>query len=145
RRLLRDDGTISDPHILCTVRLPAHLREADAQSIADLTITSFLSANAIESQQSEDRVDFCSTNYSSSCGFRYISVPVLVMPGQAHYFIWDQEHIFENSASIDKTFIMVEGLQHVGLTGCVSCPGGPYPHARSNAFNFIRDWINTKF
>jgi pimeloyl-ACP methyl ester carboxylesterase len=145
RRLLRDDGTISDPHILCTVRLPAHLREADAQSIADLTITSFLSANAIESQQSEDRVDFCSTNYSPTCGFGSISVPVLVMQGQAHYFIWDGEHIFENSASIDKTYLMVEGLAHNALAGCVTCPGGPYPHARSNAFNFIRDWINTKF
>jgi hypothetical protein len=160
RRLLRDDGTISNPDILCTVRLPetGH-REDDAESTESLTLTSFLSSAAIESSHSQDRVDFCSTNYSVVCAVRHTSVPILVMPGQAHYFIWDAEQIYENAGrsggghsrkhgkrgSIDKTFIMVEGMQHIGLTGCVDCPGGPYPNARRNAFDFIRDWINTRF
>lgn len=145
RRLLRDDGTVSDPQTVCTVRLPdPRQKEADARSTQKLTATSFLSANAIRSTHALEGIDWCSTNNSTVCAVRHISVPVLVAPGQAHYFIWDGEQIYENARTADKTLVVARGMNH-GLAGCARCPGGPYPNAARNLWDFVRDWLNARF
>lgn len=144
RRLLRDDGTISDPHIIPTVRTPdPGQKEEDEESTVALTLTSFLSSAAIKSSHAQDRIDWCSTNYSTICAVQHISIPTLVMPGQAHYFMWDGEQIYEKSASTDKTFMMVEGMAH-SMFGCLDCEGAPYLNATRNLWDFIEDWLNIR-
>ena len=75
-------------------------------------------------------------------------MPILVMAMQGHYFIRDGEHIYESSASADKDYIVVEGATH-GLAPCTACAAfhgtGPYNNARTNLFNYVRDWVNARF
>ena len=36
------------------------------------------------------------------------------------------------------------GLVH-GLTPCGNCPGGPYDNMENNMWNYIANWISTRF
>lgn len=89
-------------------------------------------------------IQWCSTNHSVTCAVKHVSVPLIVIPGQAHYFLWDAEQIYEAAASPDKEFIVGEGLSH-GLVPCADCPGGPYPNAATNLWNHVDDWATTRF
>ena len=151
--LLKNDGTIESGKIVKTVRAPdPSQREADASfaGIAFLTITSFLSANAILSTHSlnETEIDWCSSNNSVPCAVRSISVPILVVAMQGHYFIRDGEYIYETSVSADKEFIVLEGANH-GLGPCAPCSAlhnnADYSNARINLFNHIREWVGERF
>jgi pimeloyl-ACP methyl ester carboxylesterase len=151
--LLKNDGTIETGKIVKTVRAPdPSQREEDASfaGVKFLTITSFLSANAILSTHSlnENEIDWCSSNNSAPCAVRRISVPILVVAMQGHYFIRDGEYIYETAASADKTFIVLEGANH-GLGPCAPCSalhgGADYSRARINLFDHIRDWVNNRF
>ncbi len=111
------------------------------------TLTSFLSANSIRSRNSLDEIDWCSSNNSTPCAVGRISVPILVMSMQGHYFIRDGEQIYESSVSADKDFIVVEGATH-GLGPCNPCAtlhGANYSNARINLFNYIREWATPRF
>jgi len=158
-KLLRDDGTIDESQIVHTVRVPdPGSREADA-SYGGATgaggsgtmvrnLTSFLSSNAIRSTNSLDGIDWCSSNNSTPCAVGSISVPILVVAAQGHYFIRDGEEIYENSASADKDFIVVEGMTH-GLGNCTACAAfhgtGPYTNVVLNLWNYVADWANARF
>jgi len=72
-----------------------------------LALKSFLSANAVRATNSMDGIDWCSSNNSTPCAVRNITVPVLITTMGAHYFIRDNEIHFEMSASKDKDFIVV--------------------------------------
>jgi hypothetical protein len=117
-RLLQDStGTLTAPHIIHTVRVPQpdiKDDDEDENEFEELSLTSFLSANAIRSKHSLDNIDWCSTNNSTVCAVRSISVPTLVLAHQGHYFIRDGEEICENSMSADKEFVVVEGATHGG-------------------------------
>lgn len=151
-QLLKNDGTVVGGQIVKTVRVPdPGQKEADASfdGVKFLTLTSFLSANAIRSTHSlnEDEIDWCSSNNSVPCAVASISVPILVMAMQGHYFIRDGEYIYEIAASTDKEFIVVEGANH-GLGPCAPCAAlhkANYGNARTNMFNYIRDWVNARF
>lgn len=150
-KLLKDDGNIVGPQIVDTVRVPSPgNRESDLTSDQNLTITSFLSHRAIRSKHSLDDIDWCSSNNSVICAVRAISpdVPVLVMAMQGHYFIRDGENIYENSASADKDFVVVEGATH-GLGNCTACAAfhgtGPYTNVPENLWNHVAEWINERF
>ena len=84
-----------------------------------LTVRSFLSANATRATDSMDGIDDCSTNNSTPCALRSISVPVLIAAMGAHYFIRDNEIHYE-VASKDKDFVVIEGATH-GISPCVAC------------------------
>lgn len=150
--LLKNDGTIESGNIVKTVRVPdPSQREADASfgGVAFLTVTSFLSANAILSTHSlnETEIDWCSSNNSVPCAVRSISVPILVFAMQGHYFIRDGEYIYEQSGSEDKSFVVLEGANH-GLGPCAPCAAlhnADYSNARTNLFNHIRDWVNERY
>ena len=150
--LLKNDGTIESGNIVKTVRVPDPTqREADASfgGVAFLTVTSFLSANAILSTHSlnETEIDWCSSNNSVPCAVRSISIPILVVAMQGHYFIRDGEYIYETSNSTDKSFIVLEGANH-GLGPCTPCAtlhNADYSQARVNLFNHIRDWVNLRY
>ncbi len=148
-RLLRNDASIADPQIVNTVRVPDPGNKEDDAGDAgtrDLTITSFLSANAIRSKHALEDIDWCSSNNSTVCAVRSISVPILVVAAQGHYFIRDGEQIFEEAASIDKNFIVVEGMTH-GLGNCTACAvfhgTGPYTNVPANLWNHVANWISS--
>jgi hypothetical protein len=110
-------------------------------------VTSFLSANSIRSTDSLDRdqIDWCSSNNSTPCALQHISVPVLFTGMGAHYFFPDAEAFFRKySASQDKDFIIAAGLVH-GITACGNCPGGPYTNVPTFYWNYVFNWISTRF
>ena len=153
-RLLQDStGTLSAPQIIHTVRVPQpEIKDADEDEneFEDLSLTSFLTANAIQSKNSldESKVDWCSTNNSSPCAAAQIHIPALVMAMQGHYFIRDGEFIYESLASLDKQFLVVEGATH-GLGNCTACAAyhgtGSYLNVVKNIWDFVRDWANARF
>jgi hypothetical protein len=135
------------------VRVPQpEIREddEDENEFEDLSLTSFLTANAIRSKHSldESEIDWCSTNNSTPCAVANISVPTLVMAMQGHYFIRDGEYIYESSASKDKQFVVVEGATH-GLGNCNACANyhgtGPYTNVPLNLWNYVANWANVRF
>ena len=151
-RLLKNDGTVLAGQIVRTVRVsdPGQ-READAtfDGVKFLTLTSFLSANAIWSTHSlnESEIDWCSSNNSVPCAVASVAVPILVMAMQGHYFIRDGEYIYQTAASADKEFIIVEGANH-GLGPCGPCAAlhnADYSNARTNMFNYIDNWVSVRF
>jgi len=111
-----------------------------------LTIRSFLSANATRATDSMDGIDWCSTNNSTVCAVRQISVPALVVTMGAHYFIRDGEVIYENAASTDKDYAMIEGAVHGGQP-CVPCESfpGQYSNSVENRYDYMEQWLRARF
>ena len=140
-KLLKNDGTIST-EIVHSVRPPDLTRAALNGTFNDgvrvLTLTSFLSANAIRATDSLDysKIDWCSTNNSVPCALRNISAPVLITAMGAHYFVSDSEYFLEQAKSADKDFITIEGAVH-GITPCTDCQGGPYNNSVKNFFDYV--------
>ena len=74
----------------------------------------------------------------------------------AHYFINDSEQYYLNyAASHDKDFVVFYGLVH-GITPCVSgtswgvnganCSAvGPLNNQVTNYWNYVFNWISTRF
>ena len=111
-----------------------------------LALKSFLSANAVRATNSMDGIDWCSSNNSTPCAVRNITVPVLITTMGAHYFIRDNEIHFEMSASKDKDFIVVEGTTH-GIRPCAACEKTPgqYSNTVKNFFDYVAKWINERY
>jgi len=140
-----------------TVQMYQSVRQPDSASIIanadfddgtkNLTVTSFLSANAIRATDSLDRdqIDWCSSNNSTPCALQHISVPLLITGMGAYYFFPDGESYFRKYAkSTDKEFIIAAGLVH-GITPCGNCPGGPYTNQVTNYWNYVFNWIAHRF
>ncbi len=148
-KLLKNDGTIIT-EIIRSVRPPdnsrARLNPTFDIGARVLTVTSFLTANAIRATDSIDysKIDWCSTNNSVPCALRSITIPLLIAAMEAHYFISDSEFFYENARSKDKDFITIEGAVH-GITPCTECEGGPYNNSVKNYFDYAANWINTRF
>ena len=166
-KLMLNDGSIVT-QVVKSVRLP-NPRNApgnpDANDSFDsgsknLTVTSFLSANAIRSTDSADysQIDWCSSNNSTPCALMNISVPLLVTAMGAHYFIADSEQYYLNyAASKDKDFVVFYGLVH-GISPCT--PGttvfnpaganclanvGPLNNQVKNYWDYVFNWIKQRF
>jgi pimeloyl-ACP methyl ester carboxylesterase len=150
QKLIRNDGSIDAHAIVRTVRVstPVNAKlDASYSNAMQLTIRSFLSANAIRAKDSLEEIDWCSSNNSTPCAVRSISVPVLVMAMQGHYFMRDGEVIFDNAASKDKDFALVEGAIH-NLAPCPACSkvtGLDYGNARKNLFDYVAKWTSARF
>jgi hypothetical protein len=151
QKLVKNDGTIVT-QIVESVRVP-DLTLAEESATFDegaklLTVSSFLSANAIRATDSLDysQIDWCSSNNSTPCALQNISVPILIGAMGGHYFIRDNEFHYEVSASPDKDFIVIEGATH-GITPCVPCEQfpGQYSNTVRNFFDYIAAWINARF
>jgi len=149
QKLLKNDGTIVT-QIVKSVRPPdltrAKLNGTYNEGARILTVTSFLSANAIRATDSLDynKIDWCSTNNSVPCALKSISVPVLITAMGAHYFVSDSEYFYDTAKSADKDFITIEGAVH-GITPCKECAGGPYDNSLKNFYDYVSKWINTRF
>jgi hypothetical protein len=149
QKLLKNDGTVVT-RIVESVRLPARgyeRRNASFEGGARLmTVRSFLSANAIRAKDSLDDVDWCSSNNSTPCAVKSISIPILITAMGAHYFVRDNEVHYDAAASADKDFIVVEGATH-GTAPCTPCETTPgqYSNSQKNFFDYVTTWINTRF
>lgn len=148
QRLLTNDGKIVT-RVIESVR-PAARRDPEENatfaSTRLLTLRSFLSANAIRATNSMDGVDWCSTNNSTPCAVRNISVPVLFTAMGGHYFIRDNEIHYEMAASADKEFIVIDGATH-NMTPCTACEKKPgeFSNVTRNFFDYVARWINRRF
>ncbi len=148
-RLMRNDGSIvaqvvksvyvADPKLA-----QDNLRFGTGTKI--YTLRSFLSANAIRAKHAIDDIDFCSTNNSTVCAVQSITAPVLFAAMGAHYFIRDNEQMYELSTSKDKDFITIEGAVH-GFTPCTRCETTPgqYSNTVKNLFDYIAKWLNDRY
>jgi pimeloyl-ACP methyl ester carboxylesterase len=146
---LKNDGSIVT-EVVRTVRVPSPdnaKRDASFNGgTLFLTVSSFLSANAIRAKDSLDGIDWCSSNNSTPCAVRSISVPLLVAAMGGHYFITDGEFIFDQAASRDKDFIVVEGAVH-GMTPCQPCSsvtGQSYGNATKNLYDYVTGWTKAR-
>ncbi len=149
QKLLTNDGTIVTL-IVESVRGPARrLAEVNASFAGGtrlLTVRSFLSANAIRATNSVDEIDWCSSNNSTPCALRNVTVPLLITAMGAHYFIRDNEIHFEMAASEDKDYVVVEGATH-GARPCTACETTPgqYSNSVKNFFEYVAGWINARY
>ena len=111
-----------------------------------LTVRSFMSANAIRATDSMEDIDWCSTNNSTPCALRNISVPILITAMGGHFFIRDNEVHYEVAASKDKDFVVIEGATH-GITPCQECETTPgqYSNTVKNFFDYVTTWISARF
>ena len=146
RKLVKDDGSIVTD-IVTTVRpCVPKIKEDDAtygESI-NVTVKSFLGPGAIRSKHAMTDIDHCSTNNSTFCMVQYITVPTLVLTAQGHYFMHDNEEIFERSAARAKDYAVIAGATH-GMGNCGRCEGAPYKNARKNFYDYIAKWLNTGY
>jgi pimeloyl-ACP methyl ester carboxylesterase len=149
QKLLKNDGTITT-QIVESVRQPARgydRRNASFEGGARLmTLRSFLSANAIRARDSMDDVDWCSSNNSTRCAVKSLSIPILITAMGAHYFIRDSEIHYQEAASADKELIIIEGATH-GATPCTACETTPgqYSNSQKNFFDYLTQWIKARF
>jgi pimeloyl-ACP methyl ester carboxylesterase len=149
QKLLKNDGTVVT-QIVESVRPIGRgsekMNAAFTTGTRLLTAQSFLSANAIRARDSMDDIDWCSSNNSTPCALKAITVPLLVTAMGAHYFIRDNEIHYDVAVSADKDFIVVEGATH-GITPCTRCERTPgqYGHTVRNYFDYVQTWINARF
>ena len=146
RKLVKDDGSIVTD-IVTTVRpCSPKAKEEDATYAESISVTvkSFLGPGAIRSKHAMTDIDHCSTNNSTFCMVQYITVPTLVLAAQGHYFIHDNEEIFERSAASKKDYAVIAGATH-GMGNCGRCEGAPYKNARTNFYDYIAKWLNTNY
>ncbi len=148
-KLLKNDGTIST-QIVKSVAVPepgmAKTNRAFDTGTKVFTFKSFLSANAMRSNNSLDDMDHCSSNNSTTCAVQSIKVPTVIAAMGGYQFVRDQEVLFEKSAAADKDFVVIEGALH-GYTPCTACETtkGQYSNTVKNLFDYIAAWTNKRF
>ena len=147
QKLIKNDGTIST-EIVRSVRVGlsqnARLDRTLENGTQFLTVESFLSANAIRARDSMVEIDWCSSNNSTPCALREISVPMLIAAMGGHYFIADNEIHYDVAASRDKDYVVIEGAVH-GQTPCEACSkltGQSYGNATKNLYDYVAKWAS---
>jgi pimeloyl-ACP methyl ester carboxylesterase len=149
QKLLKNDGTVVK-QIVESVRPVGRGTEALNAAFGTgtrlLTLRSFLSANAIRAKDSMDDIDWCSSNNSTPCAVKKITVPLLVTAMGAHYFVRDNEIHYELAASPDKDFVVIEGATH-GIRPCTACERTPgqYGNSVKNFFDYLQRWLNARY
>jgi pimeloyl-ACP methyl ester carboxylesterase len=148
RQLLKNDGSVVT-QIVESVRKPAPRRAKQNRTFDGgklLTVRSFLGTRAIKASDSMEEIDIESNNNSTPAHLQRITVPLLMMAAGGHYFIRDNEKMFDMAASRDKEFIVVEGAAH-GIVACKSCESTPgqYGNSVKNAFDYMKGWIDKRF
>jgi hypothetical protein len=149
QKVIQNDGKVVTK-IAESVRTPARgLAEQNARFDGGtrlLTVSSFLSNNAIRARDSLDDIDWCSSNSSTVCAVRSVTVPLLITAMGAHYFIRDNEIHYEVSASKDKDYVVIEGATHGG-TPCTECEKTPgqYSNTVKNLFDYMAQWMHSRY
>jgi pimeloyl-ACP methyl ester carboxylesterase len=149
QKLLRNDGTVATQVINSVMVANPRVRQAQMrfrQGTKIFALRSFLSAQAIRAKNSKDDIDWCSSNNSTVCAIKSISVPVLFMAMGGHYYVGDGERYLDDASSKDKDFVVIEGATH-GFTPCTRCEttSGQYANTVRNLFDYTAKWINDRF
>ena len=148
RKLLKNNGSVSTEVIksVAPMTRPNPLANGTFGAARVLTLKSFLSANAIRSTNATTGVDWCSSNNSTPCALGQIGVPLLVSAMGGGTGIRDGEWLYENAASRDKDFVVLEGATH-NFAPCVECETrkGQFDNCVKNYFNYLKDWISRRF
>ncbi len=148
-KLLKNDGTI----VMQVVKSlePAHPQQAKRNRTFDdgtkmLTVTSYLSTNAVRSTNSVDGIDHCSNNNSTVCGVQHIKAPTLIAAMGAYHMLRDEEMMYDTSPAADKDYVVIEGanLNYDGCKPCETTPG-QYGNSLKNLFDYIAKWANARF
>ena len=149
-KLLKNEGSIVT-EIVKSVRAPvtssAKADKTLSRGAKMLTLTSFLSANAIRAKDSMDDIDWCTSNSSTPCALKQISVSLLITAMGGHYFVRDNEIHYDVAASKDKDYVVIEGSVH-GMRPCEACSkitGASYSNVTKNLFDYAADWANKRF
>lgn len=149
RKFLKNDGTVVT-EIVHTVRQPSLSAAANNKTYWGgtlLTVESFLGTRAVRAKQAMTDIDIASNNNSTGANLQHITVPILMMAAGGHYFIRDDEEMFESAPSADKDFIVVEGAAH-GVVPCKPCAkatGQDYSNSVKNTFDYIAGWVGERF
>jgi hypothetical protein len=148
-KLLKNNGVIV--HEVVKSLEPAHPEQAELNRKFDdgtkmLTVTAYLSANAVRSTNSLEGIDHCSNNNSTICAVQYIKVPTLITAMGAYHMLRDEELMYDKSAASDKDYIVIEGAE-LNYNGCKPCETTPgqYGNATKNMFDYIQKWANARF
>jgi hypothetical protein len=148
RKLLKNDGTISE-QIITTVKKP-NLKLKDSnysfEGSKQLTVLSFLGTRAVRSTDAMDNYDITSNSNTTELSLQHIRVPILIMSAGAHYFLRDDEKMFEGAVSPDKDYAVTEGAMH-GVVPCKPCETTPgqYSNSVKNTFDYMKAWIDKRF
>jgi hypothetical protein len=148
RKLLKNDASIVS-QIVSSVSPPELDTKQTTNSFSkgtkQLTLTSFLSTQAVRSTNSLDGIDHCSSNNSTICAVEKITVPTLVAGMTGYLFIRDSEEIYEHSGAKDRDLIYVEGATH-GFSPCKACgPENAFANSQKNLFDFVAAWTTQRF
>lgn len=148
RKLIQNDGAIVTK-VVDSVRPPAPKRAEDNKTFDGgklLTVRSFLGTRAIRAHDAMEDFDVESNNNSTPAHLRKIHVPILMMTAGGHYFIRDNEKMFDLAVSPDKDFAVVEGAAH-GIVPCVPCEKtkGQYGNTVKNTFDYMKAWIDKRY
>ena len=149
QKLLKNDGSIVT-QIVKSLE-PAHPEQAKRNRTFDdgtkmLTLTAYLSANAVRSTDSLDNIDHCSNNNSTICAVQYIKVPTLIVAMGAYHMLRDEELMYDKSAAADKDYIVIEGAE-LNYNACKACETTPgqFGNSLKNNFDYIAKWANAHF
>jgi len=149
RKLIKNDGSIITG-VVHSVRVPAPSRAKDNRKFDDgatiLTVNSFLAARAVRARDAMADIDYASNNNSTPRHIQNIHVPILMAAAGGHYFMRDNEMMFDLAASPDKDFVVIEGAAH-GIVPCTACEKtrGQYSNTVKNTFDYMKQWIDKRF
>lgn len=144
-RLLRNDGTFVTQKITSVGVTTAR---GDGKKLETQTfyIPAYLSSHATRAKDSQGDIDYCSSNDSSICAAGFVSVPAMIAAMGGYLFVRDGERLYDNTASNDKEFFVLEGAVH-GFTPCEACAATPgqYGNSVKNLFDYIKRWVDKRF
>jgi hypothetical protein len=148
RKLLKNDGTISE-QIITTAKKPnLKLKESNYSfdGSKQLTILSFLGTRAVRSTDAMEGYEVTSNSNTTELSLQNIHVPILIMAAGAHYFLRDDEKMFDGAVSTDKDYAVTEGAMH-GVVPCKPCETTPgqYSNSVKNTFDYMKAWIDKRF
>jgi hypothetical protein len=148
RKLIKNDGTISE-QIISSVKKP-NLKLKDANrsfnNSKQLTVLSFLGTRAVRSTDAMDNYDIQSNSNTTELSLQNIHVPILIMSAGGHYFLRDDEKMFDGAVSTDKEYAVTEGATHDFLP-CKPCETTPgqYSNSVKNTFDYMKGWIDRHY
>jgi pimeloyl-ACP methyl ester carboxylesterase len=148
RKLIKNDGTISE-QIISSVKKPnLKLKEANRSfnNSKQLTVLSFLGTRAVRSTDAMDNYDIQSNSNTTELSLQNIHVPILIMSAGGHYFLRDDEKMFDGAVSTDKEYAVTEGATHDFLP-CKPCETTPgqYSNSVKNTFDYMKGWIDRHY
>ncbi len=144
--LLKADGT-TPTVIIHSVRPPTGQQSLNALNTLNVmsnntTVRSFLqsairtTADYAITADNIVGVNWASATTATPGNARGVTVPALVMPMTCHYLVVQDEVIFEQLSSKDKTLVAVEGAVH-GFTPCRP----EYGDTVKRTFDYVDTWL----